>query len=60
MEIKIGATKSEAASVRIAVMGRYFVNWPASPVQNGSGKDTPSVVAGDAMIGQAIRLAAKA
>ena len=36
------------------------MNSPTIPVQNRSGKNTDSVVAVDAMIGQAIRLAAKA
>ena len=50
--------KSDAVRVRITVMGRNFMNSPTVPVQNSSGKNTLSVVAVEAMIGHAIRLAA--
>ena len=54
------AMKSEAKSVRITVMGRNFMNSPTIPVQNRSGKNTLSVVAVEAMMGHAMRLAASA
>ena len=44
----------------ITVIGRNFMNSPTVPSQNSSGKNTQSVVAVDAMIGQAMRFAAKA
>ena len=58
--MKISAMNSEANSVRITVIGRNFMNSPTMPVQNSSGKNTLSVVAVEAMIGQAMRLAASA
>ena len=56
--MKTSAMKSDAVRVRITVMGRNFMNSPTVPVQNSSGKNTLSVVAVEAMIGHAIRLAA--
>ena len=42
------------------MIGRNFINSPTMPDQNKSGKNTLSVVAVDAMIGHAMRLAANA
>ena len=57
--IKISAMNSDAVRVRITVIGRNFMNSPTVPVQNSSGKNTDNVVAVDAMIGHAMRSAAK-
>ncbi len=57
---KISAIKREPVSVVIRVRGRYFINSPTTPGQNISGMKTARVVAVDAMIGQAMRLAARA
>ena len=58
--IKISAMDNDADSVTITVIGRNFMNSPTTPDQNNSGKNTHSVVAVEAMIGQAMRLAARA
>jgi hypothetical protein len=50
---------SEAVSVAIRVIGRNFMNSPTMPGQNSSGRKAASVVAVEAMIGQAMRLAAR-
>ena len=52
------AMKSEENRVRITVIGMNLKNSPTLPVQNSNGKNTLSVVAVEAMIGHAIRLAA--
>ena len=57
---KTRAIEREAASVRMTVIGRNFMNSPIIPVQNRSGKNTDSVVAVDATMGQAMRFAASA
>ncbi len=56
----MSAMKSDADSVTITVIGRNFMNSPTTPVQNNSGKNTQSVVAVEAMMGQAMRFAARA
>ena len=58
--INTSAMNSDAASVKITVIGRNFMNSPTTPDQNRSGKNTQSVVAVEAMIGHAMRLAARA
>lgn len=50
--------KSDAVSVRMTVVGRNFMNSSTIPCENSSGKNTESVDKVEAMIGQAIRLAA--
>ena len=60
MGTKIRAISSEAARVAISVIGRYFMNSPTTPGQNSSGMNAARVVAVEAMIGHAIRLAANA
>ena len=54
------AMASDAASVTRTVIGRNFMNSPTTPGQNSSGRNTTSVVAVEAMMGQAMRLAASA
>ena len=58
--MKISAISSEAESVAIRVIGRNFMNSPTMPGQNSSGRKAARVVAVAAMIGQAMRLAARA
>ena len=41
-------------------MGRYFMNSPTTPGQNSHGMKAARVVAVEAMMGQLMRLAAKA
>ena len=55
---KISAMTSDAVSVASTVIGRNFMNSPTMPGQNSSGMKAASVVAVEAMIGQAMRLAA--
>ena len=55
---KTSAMTSEAVSVASSVIGRYFMNSPTMPGQNRSGRKAASVVAVEAVIGQAMRLAA--
>ncbi len=57
---KMSAMNSDADRVNSTVIGRNFMNSPTVPDQNSSGRNTASVVAVDAMIGHAMRLAAKA
>jgi hypothetical protein len=57
---KINAIISDALSVAKRVIGRNFMNSPTMPGQNTSGRNAASVVAVEAMIGQAMRLAASA
>ena len=47
------ATKSDELNTTINVIGRYFMNSPMSPGQIANGKKAASVVAVDAMMGQA-------
>ncbi len=54
------AITSEADSVAMRVMGRYFMNSPTTPGQNSRGMNAARVVAVEAMMGQAMRLAATA
>ena len=56
---KISAIMSEAVRVASSVIGRNFMNSPTTPGQNTSGRKAASVVAVAAMIGQAMRLAAR-
>ena len=51
---------SDASRQRITVAGRYFMNWPTTPGQNNSGRNTTSVVAVEAITGHAMRVAALA
>ena len=50
----------EAIRQMITVSGRNFMNSPTTPGQNSSGTNTAKVVAVDAIMGQAMRLAASA
>ena len=50
---------SDAAKTAISVIGRYFMNSPDMPGHNASGTKAARVVHVEAMIGQAIRLAAR-
>ena len=56
----MSAMTSEAERVAKRVMGRYFMNSPTMPGQNTRGKKAARVVAVAAMMGQAMRLAARA
>ena len=58
MGTKTSAISSDAVSVASRVIGRYFMNSPTTPGQNTSGRKAASVVAVEAVIGQAIRRAA--
>ena len=49
---------SEAIRQINTVIGRYCMNSPTTPGQNNSGTNTASVVAVEAMTGQAMREAA--
>jgi hypothetical protein len=55
---KISAMASDAVSVATSVIGRNFMNSPTMPGQNSNGRKAAKVVAVEAMIGQAMRLAA--
>ena len=55
---KIRAINKEAANVTTRVMGRNFINSPTTPGQKSRGRKAARVVAVEAMIGHAIRLAA--
>lgn len=54
------AISNDADNVASNVMGRYFMNSPTTPGQNSNGKKAAKVVSVAAMIGGAMRLAAKA
>ena len=54
------AMTSDAESTAINVIGRNFMNWPTVPGQNASGTNAASVVQVEAMIGHAMRMAARA
>ena len=54
----MSATTSEAESVAISVIGRYFMNWPTMPGQNISGEKAATRVAVAAITGPDMRLAA--
>ncbi len=56
--MKNSATTSDADSVAISVIGRYFMNSPTMPGQNSSGENAATRVAVAAITGPAIRLAA--
>jgi len=49
---------SDAASTTSRVIGKYFMNSPIMPGQNSNGINAAKVVAVEAVIGQAMRLAA--
>ncbi len=53
------AISSDAESTAIRVMGRYFMNSPDVPGQSASGTNAASVVQVEAMIGHAMRIAAR-
>ena len=57
---KTSAVSSEPDSTAIRVMGRNFMNSPTVPGQNSNGMKAASVVAVEAVIGHAMRLAARA
>ncbi len=56
--MKNSATTSEADSVAIRVIGRYFMNSPTMPGQNSSGEKAATRVAVAAITGPDMRLAA--
>ena len=56
--VKNSATASDADSVAISVIGRYFMNSPTTPGQNSSGENAATRVAVAAITGPAMRLAA--
>ena len=56
----ISAISNEDDKVASKVKGRNFMNSPTTPGQNTSGRKAARVVAVEAMIGQDIRLAARA
>jgi hypothetical protein len=56
--VKNSATASDADSVAIRVMGRYFMNSPTTPGQNRSGEKAAMRVAVAAITGPDMRLAA--
>jgi hypothetical protein len=58
--VKNSATASEAESVAMSVIGRYFMNCPTTPGQNRSGENAATRVAVAAITGPAMRLAASA
>ena len=60
MGVKNNATASEAESVAIKVIGRYFMNSPTTPGQNSSGENAAMRVAVAAITGPDMRLAASA
>ena len=51
---------SDADRTAISVIGRYFMNSPDVPGQSASGTNAASVVHVEAMIGNAMRMAARA
>ena len=53
------AMTSDAERTAIKVIGKYFMNSPVVPGQNAKGTKAARVVQVDAMIGQAIRIAAR-
>ena len=53
------AMSNDADSTAISVSGRYFMNSPDVPGQRANGTKAASVVQVDAMIGQAMRIAAR-
>ena len=55
---KMSAIASEAVSVATSVIGKNFMNSPTIPGQKSSGAKAARVVAVEAIIGHAIRLAA--
>ena len=57
---KRSAIKREDVKTQIKVIGRYFINSPASPGQKIKGIKAASVVAVEAIIGRAIYFEAKA
>jgi hypothetical protein len=56
--VKNSAAISEAESVAISVIGRYFMNCPTTPGQNNSGENAATRVAVAAITGPAMRRAA--
>ena len=56
--MKNSATASEAESVAMSVIGRYFMNSPTTPGQNRSGEKAATRVAVAAITGPDMRLAA--
>src|SRR3954468_15705677 len=56
--VKNSATASDAESVAIKVIGRYFMNCPTTPGQNNSGENAATRVTVAAITGPDIRLAA--
>jgi hypothetical protein len=56
--VKISAATSEAESVAISVIGRYFMNWPTIPGQKSSGENAATRVSVAAVTGPAMRTAA--
>ncbi len=58
--VKISAEISEAESVAISVIGRYFMNWPTIPGQKSKGEKAAIRVSVAATTGPDMRLAAKA
>ena len=56
--VKNSATTSDAESVAINVIGRYFMNWPTTPGQNSSGENAAMRVSVAAITGPDMRLAA--
>ena len=54
----ISAIRSDADRVNNKVSGRNIIKSPVVPGQNNKGKNTARVVAVDAIMGHAIRLAA--
>ena len=56
--IKTKAIRSDAVNIAIKVIGRNFMNSPTIPGQNINGMNAASVVAVEAIMGPAIRLAA--
>ena len=58
--MKMSAIRSEALNVASKVTGRNFMNSPTTPGQNSNGMNAAKVVAVDAVMGQAMRLAASA
>ncbi len=57
--MKNNATTSDADSVAIRVIGRYFMNSPTMPGQNISGEKAAMRVAVAAITGPDMRLAAR-
>ena len=58
--VKTSAATSDADSVAISVIGRYFMNSPTMPGHRSSGKNAAMRVSVAAMTGPDMRLAAKA